>query len=128
MYNVIGDNMNELGNLLKKLRGNKSLRDISKITGISASFLSSCERGKNSDHTDFIPSPDVLHKLSIAYNYSYVDLMTMAGYIPKTVQQSVDLLEKENELRIGDYVLNEEQKNRLLGMIRLMFPDNKNPW
>ena len=66
MYNNLGDIMNQLGELLKKLRGKKSLRDIAKITGISASFFSSCERGKNSDHTDFIPSPDVLHKLSIA--------------------------------------------------------------
>lgn len=116
--------MNELGNLLKELRGKKSLRDISKLTGLSHSYIRDCEYGFNrSTQAKLIPSPDVLYKLSQVYDYSYTDLMIMAGYIPKTIQQSVDMLERENILTIGDRVLNDEEKTRLLQMIRLMFPN-----
>jgi transcriptional regulator with XRE-family HTH domain len=118
--------MNEIGELLKKLRGKRTVREVAKISGVSYASISLCERGVNTDNKPFVPSPDILHKLSKAYNYSYTELMTIAGYIPKTISQTVDLLEKENVITIGDYVLNDDQKTRLLQMIRIMFPDEEN--
>lgn len=119
--------MNNLGDLLKKLRGNRTLREIAKLTGISHTFIMYCEKGFHPDNiTRFTPSPDILFKLSQVYNYSYVELMIMAGHIPNTISQSVDLLEKENILKVGDVVLSEAQKKKLLQMIRVMFADEEN--
>jgi transcriptional regulator with XRE-family HTH domain len=117
--------MNEIGMMLKKLRGNKSLRDVAKLSGVSYSYISLCERGVSTDNKPFIPTPDVLLKLSQVYECSYVDLMIAAGYIPKTISQSVDLLGKESVVTVGDVVLSEAQKKKLLQMIRVMFADDE---
>ena len=48
----------ELGPLLKRLRGDSSLRDVRRMTGISNSYLSQIERG------DRRPGPSVLKRLA----------------------------------------------------------------
>lgn len=74
--------MEELGELLRSLRGKKSLRDIAEITGLSHSYIADVEKGyKHDTKTHVTPSPDTLKKLSIAYNYDYEELMYRAGHL-----------------------------------------------
>jgi transcriptional regulator with XRE-family HTH domain len=74
--------MNELGELLRELRGKKALRDISKITGLSHTYISDLEKGfKHGTKAPINPSFDTLKRLSKAYNYDYDKLLKAAGYI-----------------------------------------------
>jgi transcriptional regulator with XRE-family HTH domain len=77
--------VSELGDFLRKLRGNLSLREAAKISGLSYSYISSLESGKHPRTGDAItPSPDTLKALSVAYKYDYEELMKMAGHLPDT--------------------------------------------
>ena len=70
----------ELGALLKRLRGDASLRDVRRMTGISNSYLSQIERG------DRRPGPSVLKRLASLYGVDVQDLLKRAGYLddPRT--------------------------------------------
>ena len=52
----------EIGPLLRRLRGDLSLRDVTKRTGISSSYLSQIERGGRK------PGSNMLGKLAALYN------------------------------------------------------------
>lgn len=74
--------MKELREKLVELRGKESLRDAAKRIGISHSYLSIIEKGIDvRSNAPIKPSPDTLRLISNAYNYSYEDLMRLAGYI-----------------------------------------------
>jgi repressor LexA len=74
--------MNDLGKLLRKLRGDKSLREASRLSGLSYSYIASLEKGEHPKTKATIQiSPESLKQLSIAYNYPYKELMKEAGYI-----------------------------------------------
>lgn len=74
--------MYELGELLTKLRGNLSLREVAKRSGLSYSYISSLEKGKHpKTGAPINPTPETLKSLSKVYNYDYNKLMKMAGYI-----------------------------------------------
>ena len=74
--------MNELGDLLSKLRGDRSLREIGEITGLSHTYISDVEKGyRRGSKKPLKPSPDTLKRLASAYNYPYEDLMKIAGYL-----------------------------------------------
>jgi len=74
--------VNEISNLIRSLRGNKSLRDAAKKIGISHSYLSVLENGIDPrTKTPVNPSPDTLKRISEAYDYSYESLMKAAGYL-----------------------------------------------
>ncbi|MEC1723912.1 helix-turn-helix transcriptional regulator [Schinkia azotoformans] len=60
---------NQLGNYLRELRGNLSLRDTAKKIGISHTYLRDLELGKKTD-----PSNEVLSKLADSYNVSILTL------------------------------------------------------
>ncbi|SFM28576.1 Helix-turn-helix domain-containing protein [Gracilibacillus orientalis] len=76
--------MNELGELLKELRGKKSLREVAKDTGLSHSYISDIEKGFRRDtKTPLKPSPETLKRLSDSYDYPYESLLEKAGYIDK---------------------------------------------
>lgn len=76
--------MNKLGELLKSLRGNRTLREIAEITELSHTYISDVEKGfRRGSKKPIHPSPDTLKRLAAAYNYSYEDLMKIAGYIEK---------------------------------------------
>lgn len=76
--------MSDLGEFLRKLRGKRSLRAISEISGVSHNYLSIIEKGVDPrTRSPVSPSPETLRKLSEAYNYSYEELMIKAGYIIK---------------------------------------------
>lgn len=77
--------MSELGDYLKKLRGNVSLREASKRSGISHSYINSLESGTHPrTGAPINPTPDILRGLAKAYNHSYDDLMKLAGYSDET--------------------------------------------
>ena len=65
----------ELGPLLRRLRGTKSLRDVHVLTGISTSYLSQVERG------DRQPGPKLLQRLAAIYDVEVHYLLRRAGYL-----------------------------------------------
>lgn len=74
--------MSELGKLLRELRGKKSLRQASKETGLSHSYIADIEKGLRRDtKSPLNPSPDSLRMISKAYGYPYKTLLEKAGYI-----------------------------------------------
>ena len=52
----------EIGPLLRRLRGDLSLRDVTRRTGISSSYLSQIERGGRK------PGSNMISKLAALYN------------------------------------------------------------
>jgi transcriptional regulator with XRE-family HTH domain len=72
----------QLGELLKDLRGKRSLRDIQKISGVSYTYLRSIEKGVDPrSGNKIIPTTDTLKKLAKAYNHPYIDLLEKAGHL-----------------------------------------------
>lgn len=86
----------EIGPLLRRLRGELSLRDITRLTGISSSYLSQLERG------DRRPGRSVLKRLADTYNVDLSELLKRAGYGPMPDPNSNESLEVERAYR---YVL-----------------------
>ena len=91
--------MNELGELLRKLRGKKSLREVSELTQISHTYISDIEKGfRRGTKKPINPSPDTLKKLSEAYHYSYEEILKVAGYIEdKTTNKDENDIAKRME-------------------------------
>ena len=85
-----------LGPMLKRLRGDLSLRDVNRIVGISSSYLSQIERGEK------VPGPNLVQKLATAYGIDPHDLLRRAGHIGKPSTQDQEALEVE---RAYQYVL-----------------------
>ena len=88
----------EIGTLLRRLRGELSLRDITRLTGISSSYLSQLERGEKR------PGRSVLKRLAQTYNVDLRDLLKRAGYGPRPDPNSNESLEVERAYR---YVLSD---------------------
>ena len=65
----------EIGPLLRRLRGDTGLREVGRLTGISGSYLSQIERG------DRRPGPNVLKRLGSLYGVDVQDLLE-AGRVP----------------------------------------------
>ena len=65
----------ELGPLLRRLRGARSLREVRRLTGISNSYLSQIERG------DRVPGPALLRRLAALYNVDVHVLIQRAGFL-----------------------------------------------
>ena len=91
-------NDEELGPLLRRLRGDFSLRDVRRETGISNSYLSQIERG------DRRPGPSVLKRLASLYGVDVHDLLNRAGYLDDPDIQPRDDEPQEVE-RAYQYVL-----------------------
>lgn len=86
--------MKNLGELLRELRGNRSLRDVAEVTQLSHTYISDIEKGyRRGTKNPINPSPDTLRRLAKAYNYSYPKLMKIAGYAPE--DQTADENEKD---------------------------------
>lgn len=68
--------MSRLGEELRRLRGNRSLREVEKATKISNAYISQIENGKIDE-----PSPHILYKLAEYYDVPYAFLMEAAGYL-----------------------------------------------
>lgn len=87
--------MSNIGAFLRQLRGKRSLREVERISGVSHTYISSLEKGVDPRSGNPItPTPDTLKKLSEAYNHSYTDLLSRAGYIDgneDTIQELASL-------------------------------------
>lgn len=76
--------MNNFGNYLKELRGNRSLREMERLTGLSHTYLSTLEKGMDPrSKKGRKPTPEILKKLADTLSIDYFDLMEKAGYINK---------------------------------------------
>ena len=89
----------EIGPLLRRLRGQTGLREVGRLTGISNSYLSQIERG------DRIPGPSVLKRLATLYGVDLQDLLGRAGYLddPEGIEARDN--EPEEVERAYQYVL-----------------------
>ena len=85
-----------IGPLLRKLRGDLSLRDVTGRIGVSSSYLSQIERG------DRQPGSNVVRKLADLYNVDPEELMKRAGRDPHIDPYSDEAMEVE---RAYQYVL-----------------------
>ena len=86
----------EVGPLLRRLRADLSLRDVTARTGISSSYLSQIERG------DRKPGSNMLHKLADLYNVNVAELLKRAGHAVRPDPYSDEAMEVE---RAYQYVL-----------------------
>ena len=68
--------MNEIGSVLRSLRGAMSLREVEKLTSVSRSYISRVENGLRN------PSADVLLKLADCYGVDPLFLYKAAGLLP----------------------------------------------
>jgi HTH-type transcriptional regulator, competence development regulator len=128
--------MQELGNLLRRLRDHESLRDISSRSGISHTYLGIIEKGIDQRSGNPVkPTPETLKILAKAYNYPYEELMRKAGYLqessepygtdtyfdPKPVE-----LENIIQSQLVTYrgkTLNETERKKILDMLNLLFQE-----
>ena len=97
----------EIGPLLRRLRGEISLRDVGRLTGISNSYLSQIERG------DRRPGPNVLKRLSSLYGVEVQDLLQRAGFLedpddvaprddePQEVERAYQYVLADPKFRVG---------------------------
>ena len=85
-----------IGPLLRRLRGDLSLRDVTGRIGVSSSYLSQIERG------DRLPGSNVVRKLAALYNVDVKELMKRAGRDPHIDPYSDEAMEVE---RAYQYVL-----------------------
>lgn len=143
----------EFGKLLKSLREKNGLSThrLAELTGVSQSYISHLENGRKKN----VPSPEILKKLSEALGVSYFDLMALAGYyseddllepiediqreLPKRISpltrkivkrpagvvDIIEILEKKQVL-YNDKLLSKDDRNRIIEMIKVMFPRGKN--
>ena len=89
----------EIGPLLRRLRGETGLREVGRRTGISNSYLSQIEHG------DRKPGPSVLKRLATLYGVDVQDLLERAGFLdePEGVEARDD--EPQEVERAYQYVL-----------------------
>ena len=83
----------EIGPLLKRLRGDHSLRDVQRLTGVSSSYLSLIERG------DRKPGVNLLNKLAILYGVDPTELLHRANRLGSADSSDDEPLEVERAYR-----------------------------
>ncbi len=66
-----------IGQMLRRLRGDTSLRGVQRLTGISNAYLSQIEKGIRH------PGPKVLRRLAALYGVGVQDLFKKAGYLER---------------------------------------------
>ena len=79
----------DLGTLLRRLRGELSLRDVNRLSGVSSSYLSQIERGERR------PGRNLVHKLAEAYDVDAQQLMRRAGHTGQPAPNSTEALDVE---------------------------------
>ncbi len=65
----------DIGQMLKRLRGDISLRGVQRLTGISNAYLSQIEKGIRQ------PGPKLLKRLASLYGVGLQELLRKAGYL-----------------------------------------------
>ena len=90
-HEIKGDE--EIGPLLKRLRGEHSLRDVQRLTGVSTSYLSLIERGHHK------PGVNLLNKLAILYRVDPTELLHRANRLGSDDPSDDEPLEVERAYR-----------------------------
>ena len=96
----------EIGPLLRKLRGDTSLREVRRLAGISNSYLSEIERGERR------PGTNLLKRLAALYSVDVEHLMRSAGYLdnegdgpssnePLQIERAFQYVLADPEFRLG---------------------------
>lgn len=81
----------EFGEYIRRIRGKRSKREVSRIAGISDVYLGKLELGfDNRTGGELNPSPEILKKLAPALGVLYSDLMVKAGYWKEATQDDID--------------------------------------
>ena len=89
--------MTIFGDYLKEIRGNRSLREMEKITGLSHTYLSTLEKGYDPrSGKKRNPTPEVIKRLAETLDENYFELMQLAGYMESSDLN--DLYQKRQEL------------------------------
>lgn len=111
-----------LQDILKKRRKQLklSLRDASKLIGISHSYLFNLEKGVDPRNGSLInPTPETLDLISKAYNLNYNELLNIVGYLEDepypNANKFIDLVREEVK-RYG-YDLNDKSKEEIAKLI-----------
>ena len=89
----------EIGPMLRRLRGQTSLREVQRLCGITNSYLSQIEKGKAR------PGSDVLKRLANLYGVPFRDLMLRAGHLDDEVEPQGD--ETEDVERAYQFVISD---------------------
>ena len=66
-----------IGQMLKRLRGDTSLRGVQRLSGISNAYLSQIEKGERH------PGPKLLKRLAALYGVGVHELLRKAGYLDR---------------------------------------------
>lgn len=124
---------NELGNYLKELRGDRSLREIAERSKgkLSHNVISTAEKGVGTHGNAYIPSPEKLKAFSDVYGVSYTKLMSLAGYSEDTPEwaSTKDIIELERlldndvNMAYGGESLTEAEKQRVKDILTTLFWD-----
>lgn len=110
------ENENKLGKLLRDLRGNLSLREVAKLTGLSHSYISDVEKGyTRTSQTPISPSIDTLQRFSEAYNYPLEKILQSAGYIKPS--NNFDEIKTEVDKFLRDENVDDQEIREFLYMI-----------
>lgn len=75
----------ELGTFLRELRGNRSLREISKLTKLSHSYIRQLEIGNYQNGDPINPSVEVFQSLAKAYGVSTRALLDKANIVDEAL-------------------------------------------
>lgn len=112
--------MSDLGELLIELRGNESLRDAGERIGISHTYLRILEKGVDMrSGNPAKATADTLKLIAKAYDYSYEELLRVAGIIDDELK---DKLIVEEKMKLADTILNlpENEKKLVLDMVKAL--------
>ena len=87
-----------IGQMLKRLRGDTSLRGVQRLSGISNAYLSQIEKGTRQ------PGPNVLRRLAALYGVGVQELLRKAGYMEREGEEP-EIDETAEVERAYQYVL-----------------------
>lgn len=113
---------------LREIRKRKgyTIREVSDRSGVSAAYISQLENGNRG-----VPSPEILMKLSEGLNFSYADLMHIAGYLEEDEDRNQETAPKapinlrrllrDNDISFDGMVLTDTQKEWVERILSAMF-------
>ena len=89
-----------IGQMLKRLRGDTSLRGVQRLTGVSNAYLSQIEKGIRH------PGPKLLRRLAALYGVGVHELLRKAGYLDREEEGDEPEVDETAEVeRAYQYVL-----------------------
>ena len=91
-----------IGQMLKRLRGDTSLRGVQRLSGISNAYLSQIEKGERH------PGPKLLRRLAALYGVGVHELLRKAGYLDREEEGEEPEVDETAEVeRAYQYVLSD---------------------